>query len=56
MPKLPFAIRNMDGYLDPNRKLNVWVSKNISVELKNLDGLFAVIAVFILDYMDGYGR
>lgn len=29
----------MDGYLDPNHKLNVWASKNISVELKNLEGL-----------------
>lgn len=42
----------MDGHLDPNQKLNVWVYKNTLVELKNLDGLFAVIAVFIWDYMD----
>jgi hypothetical protein len=42
----------MDGYLDANQKLNVRIYKNTSVELKNLDGLFAVIAVFILDYMD----
>ncbi len=37
------------------KKLNAWVSKNMLVELKKLGGLFAVIVVFILDYMDLIG-
>jgi hypothetical protein len=39
----------------PVKKLNVWVFKNMSAELKNLGGLFDDIVVFILVFMATIG-